>query len=129
MVDIWGTDGEGVVAKRTPSSSVDDREDAHLLNGPALEGGVSQDDIDAMFGGDGTDQNAAAESATEVREGAEILADGEVPSRKKSPSMKKTRERSEEHTSELQSLMRISYAVFCLKKKKNSTYQKYSRQH
>src|SRR3546814_10711452 len=30
-----------------------------------------------------------------------------------------TRFRSEEHTSELQSLMRISYAVFCLKKKKN----------
>src|SRR3546814_6705232 len=33
-------------------------------------------------------------------------------------------ERSEEHTSELQSLMRISYAVFCLKKKKyNATRQ------
>src|SRR3546814_2308886 len=30
-------------------------------------------------------------------------------------------ERSEEHTSELQSLMRISYAVFCLKKKKHKT--------
>src|SRR3546814_2308025 len=30
-------------------------------------------------------------------------------------------ERSEEHTSELQSLMRISYAVFCLKKKKKIT--------
>src|SRR3546814_7020108 len=30
--------------------------------------------------------------------------------------------RSEEHTSELQSLMRISYAVFCLKKKKQLTY-------
>src|SRR3546814_8161819 len=29
--------------------------------------------------------------------------------------------RSEEHTSELQSLMRISYAVFCLKKKKQKT--------
>src|SRR3546814_1775121 len=29
--------------------------------------------------------------------------------------------RSEEHTSELQSLMRISYAVFCLKKKNNNT--------
>src|SRR3546814_7884222 len=29
-------------------------------------------------------------------------------------------ERSEEHTSELQSLMRISYAVFCLKKKNNN---------
>src|SRR3546814_10245000 len=31
--------------------------------------------------------------------------------------------RSEEHTSELQSLMRISYAVFCLKKKKNNNKQ------
>src|SRR3546814_7174755 len=31
--------------------------------------------------------------------------------------------RSEEHTSELQSLMRISYAVFCLKKKKKNKYQ------
>src|SRR3546814_1679180 len=41
--------------------------------------------------------------------------------------------RSEEHTSELQSLMRISYAVFCLKKKKkhplyyNQQYHKQSR--
>src|SRR3546814_10915153 len=31
--------------------------------------------------------------------------------------------RSEEHTSELQSLMRISYAVFCLKKKNNKRYR------
>src|SRR3546814_3631220 len=31
-------------------------------------------------------------------------------------------DRSEEHTSELQSLMRISYAVFCLKKKKTNTH-------
>src|SRR3546814_1254314 len=31
-------------------------------------------------------------------------------------------ERSEEHTSELQSLMRISYAVFCLKKKKQTNH-------
>src|SRR3546814_1013246 len=33
-------------------------------------------------------------------------------------------QRSEEHTSELQSLMRISYAVFCLKKKKKTTHKK-----
>src|SRR3546814_9673546 len=32
-------------------------------------------------------------------------------------------QRSEEHTSELQSLMRISYAVFCLKKKKKNQYE------
>src|SRR3546814_6991418 len=44
--------------------------------------------------------------------------------------------RSEEHTSELQSLMRISYAVFCLKKKKQkqtnnvtSVHYNYHRQH
>src|SRR3546814_2878396 len=37
-----------------------------------------------------------------------------------SPSSGIPIERSEEHTSELQSLMRISYAVFCLKKKKNT---------
>src|SRR3546814_5526401 len=35
-----------------------------------------------------------------------------------------TLNRSEEHTSELQSLMRISYAVFCLNKKKQNDYTK-----
>src|SRR3546814_6488776 len=35
--------------------------------------------------------------------------------------------RSEEHTSELQSLMRISYAVFCLKKKQHTTHRKPTR--
>src|SRR3546814_6866336 len=38
-----------------------------------------------------------------------------------------TLSRSEEHTSELQSLMRISYAVFCLKKKKNTYNNKYTK--
>src|SRR3546814_10700577 len=37
------------------------------------------------------------------------------------------RRRSEEHTSELQSLMRISYAVFCLKKKKTNNTKHTSR--
>src|SRR3546814_2072626 len=36
--------------------------------------------------------------------------------------------RSEEHTSELQSLMRISYAVFCLKKKKKQTLIQHTKQ-
>src|SRR3546814_1487400 len=38
----------------------------------------------------------------------------------------RVRRRSEEHTSELQSLMRISYAVFCLKKKKQKTHTHYT---
>src|SRR3546814_6525445 len=37
------------------------------------------------------------------------------------PTMARNENRSEEHTSELQSLMRISYAVFCLKKKKEKS--------
>src|SRR3546814_7656194 len=40
------------------------------------------------------------------------------------------RDRSEEHTSELQSLMRTSYAVFCLKKKnQRTTHTRYQPQH
>src|SRR3546814_3933932 len=42
-----------------------------------------------------------------------VIGQGVLP-----PVIVKTDNRSEEHTSELQSLMRISYAVFCLKKKK-----------
>src|SRR3546814_7291042 len=38
-------------------------------------------------------------------------------------------QRSEEHTSELQSVMRISYAVFCLKKKTNQTRGTVTRNH
>src|SRR3546814_5857877 len=39
------------------------------------------------------------------------------------PVIQQPTTRSEEHTSELQSLMRISYAVFCLKKKKYETQE------
>src|SRR3546814_6357308 len=47
-----------------------------------------------------------------------LLLDGVSPGR-----------RSEEHTSELQSLMRISYAVFCLKKKTIKTHQQRQQPH
>src|SRR3546814_3979449 len=55
-----------------------------------------------------------------VREAMQHLAARGVVdlSPNRSPAIRK---RSEEHTSELQSLMRISYAVFCLKKKKIKT--------
>src|SRR3546814_6962935 len=43
-----------------------------------------------------------------------------VQNRPGSANLGETHARSEEHTSELQSLMRISYAVFCLKKKKHT---------
>src|SRR3546814_6464615 len=43
------------------------------------------------------------------------------PGIRRSKGMRSSRRRSEEHTSELQSLMRISYAVFCLQKTKRKT--------
>src|SRR3546814_7267892 len=56
-----------------------------------------------------------------------VLTDVNVSHR---PAWRALRRRSEEHTSELQSLMRISYAVFCLKKKKeNLRSQISSRKH
>src|SRR3546814_2135218 len=53
-----------------------------------------------------------------------VLKVGEVEDGEEFPELPQVEsrlERSEEHTSELQSLMRISYAVFCLKKKKNTS--------
>src|SRR3546814_5266123 len=47
-----------------------------------------------------------------------VINDGTAPSRWNHLIDRNILQRSEEHTSELQSLMRISYAVFCLKKKK-----------
>src|SRR3546814_1668978 len=48
---------------------------------------------------------------------------------KKARARKAAEPRSEEHTSELQSLMRISYAVFCLKKKKKKNKSKQQKEH
>src|SRR3546814_10632206 len=54
---------------------------------------------------------------------ASVSAEGPMPkalsTRRTSPLMPGCRHRSEEHTSEIQSLMRLSYAVFCLKKKQS----------
>src|SRR3546814_1611437 len=48
--------------------------------------------------------------------------------REKRSERQRLQDRSEEHTSELQSLMRISYAVFCLKKKKHMYHKKQTTQ-
>src|SRR3546814_2697113 len=66
--------------------------------------------VDALLRGDG--DTAAAMAAEQVEAAREMVMDAILSS----PLALEVR--SEEHTSELQSLMRISYAVFCLKKKK-----------
>src|SRR3546814_10612538 len=56
--------------------------------------------------------NAAVDFIEDDRVGAALLGERDLEREDEA-------RRSEEHTSELQSLMRISYAVFCLKKKKH----------
>src|SRR3546814_1609520 len=76
------------------------------------------------------DDQTVAQGAGDDRSGqpAELIGNHVVPSDAAllaivfgiGAGMYGARRRSEEHTSELQSLMRISYAVFCLKKKKKT---------
>src|SRR3546814_4889573 len=75
----------------------------------------AQDFVD-FFGTDIVPDTDAVHSANDFEDLAQTLIDTLV-----SDAVAVGNLRSEEHTSELQSLMRISYAVFCLKKKTNST--------
>lgn len=50
MIAIWGA--EGLEGLPTEDAVEDSRPDAHLLNGPALSGGVTQGEVDDMFGSD-----------------------------------------------------------------------------
>src|SRR3546814_4344956 len=65
-------------------------------------------------------ESATARRISDGRPGSAIESPSPPPQRRcRASNSGVTVTRSEEHTSELQSLMRISYAVFCLKKKNN----------
>src|SRR3546814_8102067 len=74
-------------------------------------------------GGLGGDGFPVSRAETHPHPGPPLEGEGE---KKSGEGPKLRHHRSEEHTSELQSLMRISYAVFCLKKK-NKNYMSYSQ--
>src|SRR3546814_1218830 len=85
-------------------------------------------DCSSLPGGGGQEVGFRRQAANDISSRCQISVSAFVRSRIISglwvgPGVKRSRSvprgtRSEEHTSELQSLMRISYAVFCLKKKK-----------
>src|SRR3546814_3728170 len=79
-------------------------------------GGVIDHDIDAA----GLERGEHALVERRQRVGAAVI--GDVVIVLDGPEQVGIGRRSEEHTSELQSLMRISYAVFCLTKKNNTKY-------
>src|SRR3546814_6551383 len=88
--------------------------------GPAAAGASDRRGCGCVRFGDGTGRADCRRDLHGDRDqgsGAEILRRREGASRQIWPPAGRSEGRSEEHTSELQSLMRISYAVFCLKKK------------
>src|SRR3546814_2437491 len=98
----------------------------HALGGQRLSGWIAAEDSQRQLADAGRDAGACAAGVTRCPavvgggdSGRELWSVGGAasPDSRGSGAAGTVRERSEEHTSELQSLMRISYAVFCLKKK------------
>src|SRR3546814_8125142 len=109
----FGEDGRlrAVIAADNPHTFDLMRRDADTLTRALADAGIKADPQDLRFDlrqGSSHDQRQRSQMDggwnRRGEEGPEI-------------ETQSARERSEEHTSELQSLMRISYAVFCLKKK------------
>src|SRR3546814_2462109 len=88
---------------------------AHRLNARAAHADAGADRIGAVVVGQHRDLGAVARITRAGLDVDQALAD----------FRHFELERSEEHTSELQSLMRSSYAVFCLRKKQNSRLPPY----
>jgi chemotaxis regulatin CheY-phosphate phosphatase CheZ len=64
MIEIWGVQA-GISAVTTPGAVAEDnRPDAHLMNGPAADGGPSQADVDALFEQLGKATEAGSAAAT-----------------------------------------------------------------
>src|SRR3546814_10795930 len=82
--------------------------DVGVLHGSRFAGRIVQEAIFEVMGAD-----------LRVMKNGKLDYDGIIgPATRSVPTVSVHIDRSEEHTSELQSLMRISYAVFCLKKKR-----------
>src|SRR3546814_6544439 len=90
-----------------------------LVRSAAQAPAACGDQLWRLCGGTGRNRGMAAENTTtgpRTKSRAGIHQPGPRPNR--AAGVVRVSRRSEEHTSELQSLMRISYALFCLKKKK-----------
>src|SRR3546814_4663575 len=89
--------------------------------------GVKAEGLDAAMAlQDFAGAHNLARFAIDQGEGLEILWQPDPPTMRFGDILVQV-PRSEEHTSELQSLMRISYAVFCLKKKKQKNTTQYTK--
>src|SRR3546814_10420225 len=77
--------------------------------------------LELLDGGARIGNEAAIRPLDQLRADRDVVLVLDLPDDLLDQVLDRHQARSEEHTSELPSLMRISYAVFCLKKKKNTT--------
>src|SRR3546814_6494835 len=85
--------------------------------------------LDALWTGDLRSRDGYASRILTARAAARIEPDEDLVDQASALVGSMLSARSEEHTSELQSLMRSSYAVFCLKKKKHKQHEKQRKLH
>src|SRR3546814_6746945 len=93
-----------------------------LSDGKYEKGSFSEVQVINGFTGAPPSNCGPGSSATQIVCSVDLSGLPLIQLPKKQFNISATQTRSEEHTSELQSLMRISYAVFCLKKKKNNIH-------
>src|SRR3546814_5265073 len=113
------------VAPLLPAHAVFDGWTNAALVSAARETGLDSQMLELAFPGGATDMiNAWFESLDEaLTQAVPAQTLSEMKMRDRIAALVQARLRSEEHTSELQSLMRISYDVFCLTKKKDNHMQ------
>src|SRR3546814_8083370 len=111
IIVIFGTRAESVVTSITPANSAFSAVTAVMLIGTSLNRSDRRCAVTII-----SPSNGACWAWPDCGEVASACALACAIGHNDTP----TKRRSEEHTSELQSLMRISYAVLCLKKKKNN---------
>src|SRR3546814_8747737 len=97
------------------------RKDSRIVSGHLVDDGQSGVDAGAVLCIDVPVDDGGEDDARRLLQCDEGAAPGGCVGRAVRATDRNQPTRSEEHTSELQSLMRISYAVSCLKKKKTTT--------
>src|SRR3546814_3114591 len=124
-ISDWSSDvcSSDLILSRSPANETDRTERGVLTKDRRLG---SLEHLDPLYVEDRRNQVARMRRVNAVDKAGHRCFDREnscvrsQPSdRRRCSAANRVIQRSEEHTSELQSLMRISYAVFCLKKKKN----------
>src|SRR3546814_2714942 len=96
-------------------------DNGYLVTGASGAAMQSATDVDGVFACGDVQDHTYRQAITAAGSGCMAAIDAERWLEAHHDIDQVRTERSEEHTSELQSLMRISYAVFCLKKKTNTT--------